>query len=348
MLLRRDTSAWRVTDRRHVTWRVRGPGVGIAMVPSNYPRTVVDHLFDSSGWIWNVLATGVLVETLLDRGADGDVAEAEAAIDRLGGGASRPRTGAARNCAAAPTGTAGAGARRRGRLPRLSGSLPRDGDIAWLRGAYGVGRGDAMTAAAPSGVVTFLFTDVEGSTRRWEADADGMRVALAAHDEVLRKAIEAHDGFLFSHTGDGVCGVRVAEVRGRRCGRRAAGTGVAGADGHGDRRGRTAGRGLLRHGAQPRCAGDGRRAWRSDSGGRLDGSAAHRGRSSRSGAATVAGCADAGRGVPGPSTGTAGGISAVAGIGYQSWESAACGQQLHRARVRGRRGASGGAMLIGL
>ena len=29
-----------------------------------------------------------------------------------------------------------------------------------------------MTAAAPSGVVTFLFTDVEGSTRRWEADAD--------------------------------------------------------------------------------------------------------------------------------------------------------------------------------
>jgi predicted ATPase/class 3 adenylate cyclase len=61
-----------------------------------------------------------------------------------------------------------------------------------------------MTAAAPSGVVTFLFTDVEGSTRRWETDAEGMRAALAAHDEVLRSAIEAHDGFLFSHTGDGV------------------------------------------------------------------------------------------------------------------------------------------------
>jgi class 3 adenylate cyclase len=41
-----------------------------------------------------------------------------------------------------------------------------------------------MTVAAPSGVVTFLFTDVEGSTRRWEKDADGMRAALAAHDEV--------------------------------------------------------------------------------------------------------------------------------------------------------------------
>ncbi len=52
-------------------------------------------------------------------------------------------------------------------------------------------------------MVTFLFTDVEGSTRRWEADPDAMRQALAAHDKVLRSAIEAHDGFLFSHTGDG-------------------------------------------------------------------------------------------------------------------------------------------------
>jgi len=60
-------------------------------------------------------------------------------------------------------------------------------------------------AAEPSGIVTFLFTDIEGSTRRWEADADGMRKALAAHDEALRAAIEAHGGWLFKHTGDGVC-----------------------------------------------------------------------------------------------------------------------------------------------
>ena len=73
--------------------------------------------------------------------------------------------------------------------------------------------------AAPSGVVTFLFTDVEGSTRRWEADADGMRVALAAHDEVLRAAIEAHGGFLFSHSGDGVW-LRRSRRRGRRSMRR--------------------------------------------------------------------------------------------------------------------------------
>src|SRR5271165_6090288 len=63
----------------------------------------------------------------------------------------------------------------------------------------------APAAAAPSGVVTFLFTDVEGSTRRWEADAEAMRAALATHDKVLRSAIETHGGFMFKHTGDGVC-----------------------------------------------------------------------------------------------------------------------------------------------
>src|SRR6476619_3045945 len=61
-----------------------------------------------------------------------------------------------------------------------------------------------MTAAAPSGVVTFLFTDIEGSTRQLESDAQAIRGALLKHGDVLRTAIEKHDGFLFSHTGDGV------------------------------------------------------------------------------------------------------------------------------------------------
>jgi predicted ATPase len=52
--------------------------------------------------------------------------------------------------------------------------------------------------------VTFLFTDIEGSTRRWESDAAAMRSAQLEHDEVLRDAIESHGGFLFNHTGDGV------------------------------------------------------------------------------------------------------------------------------------------------
>jgi predicted ATPase/class 3 adenylate cyclase len=62
-----------------------------------------------------------------------------------------------------------------------------------------------VSTAAPSGVVTFLFTDIEGSTRRWEADADAMRTALAAHDDLMRSTVESHKGWLFKHTGDGVC-----------------------------------------------------------------------------------------------------------------------------------------------
>ena len=56
-------------------------------------------------------------------------------------------------------------------------------------------------------VVTFLFTDIEGSTRRWEADADAMRVALELHNSVLRDVVEANDGKVFNYTGDGMCAV---------------------------------------------------------------------------------------------------------------------------------------------
>ena len=167
-------------------------------------RAAIDDLF-RSGQLWYcIAATAFLVETLLERGAGDDVAEAEAAIDRL---------------AAAPDDD-GLVAREvwllrmRALLARAHGDDAAYRDYrdryramatdAGLRGTYEVGRGDAVTAAAPSGVVTFLFTDIEGSTRRWESDADAMRAALLAHDKVLRTAIEAHDGFLFSHTGDGV------------------------------------------------------------------------------------------------------------------------------------------------
>jgi predicted ATPase len=51
--------------------------------------------------------------------------------------------------------------------------------------------------------VTFLFTDMEGSTRRWEADTEGMRAAVEAHDEVVRVAVERHHGVVFSPGGDG-------------------------------------------------------------------------------------------------------------------------------------------------
>jgi predicted ATPase/class 3 adenylate cyclase len=58
-------------------------------------------------------------------------------------------------------------------------------------------------AELPSGTVTFLFTDVEGSTRLWEDHPDAMQAALARHDEIVRDAIESHRGYVVKTTGDG-------------------------------------------------------------------------------------------------------------------------------------------------
>src|SRR6476661_6434956 len=57
----------------------------------------------------------------------------------------------------------------------------------------------------PSGTVTLLFTDVEGSTRRWEEQPDAMRRAIGIHDDILREAIEAHGGYVFKTIGDAFC-----------------------------------------------------------------------------------------------------------------------------------------------
>src|SRR3712207_4484736 len=54
----------------------------------------------------------------------------------------------------------------------------------------------------PSGTVTFLFTDVVGSSRRWDAAPDAMKHALARHDAILRVVIERHGGYVFKTVGD--------------------------------------------------------------------------------------------------------------------------------------------------
>ena len=59
-----------------------------------------------------------------------------------------------------------------------------------------------MTTVIPTGVVSFLFTDVEGSTRLWEADADAMGASLALHDRIMRDAIDKYNGHVFSTAGD--------------------------------------------------------------------------------------------------------------------------------------------------
>jgi predicted ATPase/class 3 adenylate cyclase len=57
---------------------------------------------------------------------------------------------------------------------------------------------------APVGTVTFVFTDLEGSTRLWEQHPEAMRDALARHDELLRTAVSDHGGHVVKTTGDGV------------------------------------------------------------------------------------------------------------------------------------------------
>ncbi|HET6486353.1 MAG TPA: AAA family ATPase, partial [Spirochaetia bacterium] len=57
----------------------------------------------------------------------------------------------------------------------------------------------------PTGTITFLFTDIEGSTRIWEGHPGEMRADLARHDRLIRDAIEANGGCAFRHQGDSFC-----------------------------------------------------------------------------------------------------------------------------------------------
>jgi class 3 adenylate cyclase len=57
----------------------------------------------------------------------------------------------------------------------------------------------------PTGMVTFLFTDIEGSTRLWERYPDDMPAALARHDSILSSSIADHAGVVFRTVGDAFC-----------------------------------------------------------------------------------------------------------------------------------------------
>ncbi len=62
-------------------------------------------------------------------------------------------------------------------------------------------------SARPTGAVAFLFTDIEGSTRRWERDREAMAAALARHDALMRTAMEARGAYVFKTMGDAFCTV---------------------------------------------------------------------------------------------------------------------------------------------
>jgi predicted ATPase/class 3 adenylate cyclase len=62
-----------------------------------------------------------------------------------------------------------------------------------------------INTVPPSGVVAFLFTDVEGSTRLWETNPTETSRAIAIHDGMLRETITSHHGHVFSTGGDAFC-----------------------------------------------------------------------------------------------------------------------------------------------
>ncbi len=57
----------------------------------------------------------------------------------------------------------------------------------------------------PTGTVTFLFTDIEGSTQRWEQHRDAMKAAVARHEQLVRAAMQQHGGYVFKTMGDALC-----------------------------------------------------------------------------------------------------------------------------------------------
>lgn len=74
----------------------------------------------------------------------------------------------------------------------------RDGGMPCENAAMGISHARTLT---------FLFTDIEGSTRLWEQHGDAMRAALAQHDELLRHGVEAQGGTVVKTMGDGVLAV---------------------------------------------------------------------------------------------------------------------------------------------
>lgn len=62
-----------------------------------------------------------------------------------------------------------------------------------------------QSADVPSGTVTLLFTDIQGSTRLWDAEPERMAAALRRHDGLLRTAIESAGGYVFKTVGDAFC-----------------------------------------------------------------------------------------------------------------------------------------------
>jgi class 3 adenylate cyclase len=58
-------------------------------------------------------------------------------------------------------------------------------------------------AERPTGTVAFLFSDIESSTRSWDTATEQMQRSVERHDEIVRRHVGAHRGYVFATTGDG-------------------------------------------------------------------------------------------------------------------------------------------------
>lgn len=61
-----------------------------------------------------------------------------------------------------------------------------------------------MRRGIPGGTVTFLFTQIADSVRRWNEDPSAMAEALSVHDAIVRNTMERHGGYVFDTCGDGM------------------------------------------------------------------------------------------------------------------------------------------------
>src|SRR5271163_1961059 len=189
-------------------------------------RAAVDQMVREGQLLgWGPPATGVLVETLLERGTENDRAEAEAAIERLAA-APADDGGDTRHLAAAAARPAGPGPRRRRCLPRLSRSLSRDGGIAWLRRTHRDGRG-ADRRWGIVGNLTIPRSCIElpstlATAGVCSGDASGVlagkRLSLsdAVRDHKARNGAGAHQFALPSSliaAGKSTARIRVASIR---------------------------------------------------------------------------------------------------------------------------------------
>jgi predicted ATPase/class 3 adenylate cyclase len=84
------------------------------------------------------------------------------------------------------------------------GPQRRAGDVLVY---WRVVNGGGMVSGRPTGTATFLFTDVEGSTRLWEEHPEAMSSALSRHETILREAVATNGGQVVKSTGDGILAV---------------------------------------------------------------------------------------------------------------------------------------------